>query len=255
MEIFGQQGSMISTRDLPDGVVTGANNLFLRDLDQNALILFGGYYRKIYGKDIDYDKFHEFFDEQVLKQLFCKGCGVYLGFKIDASGISLDAQQRMKEDSFPLDLAPLEGGKDLESLQNLYTLLGRYSQAYYFAESYMYWFDPEKESAQWKFLETSELRCKTVKPFGRKQKLMQCDALLGTTRDVICKDCHTHDCGNGEEPTLYLSKIVEENVELGKKQATYLSVGPMYYRDLKCTTCNEVSLCWMLGGLDVSDSN
>lgn len=234
LEILGHDGRLICTRWLPDGIKLGKEFLFLRDLDQNALILFGGYYRKMYNEDIDFEKFDEFFDEHVLRQCFCKGCGLYLGFKIDTSQISCDGRERVKQESCPID-ADLLNPKDMDSLCRLYQHLERYSQNFYFAESYMRWFDEEKEVAQWKFLDSSEIRCRSIVPYGNR--LQPCNALLGSSKDVVCKAYHTHDIGNGEELMLYVSKVQTQNLELGNRQATYLSVGPMYWRDMKCRAC------------------
>ena len=95
--------------------------------------------------------------------------------------------------------------------------------------------DEEKEVAQWKFLDSSEIRCRSIVPNGNR--LQPCNALLGSSKDVVCKAYHTHDIGNGEELMLYVSKVQTQNLELGNRQATYLSVGPMYWRDMKCRAC------------------
>jgi len=238
LEILGHDGRLVCTKVLPSGVKLSKNHLFLRDLDQNALILFGGYFMKMFGEQIDYEKFDEFFDELVVRHLNCKGCNLYLGFKIDTSQISLNAEVRVKEKTFPIDCNALDA-KDMKTLGNLYQLLGEYSQMHYFAETYLRWYDREKEDAQWKFLDSHELRCKAMTFQGKKKKkdMVVCDTVLGNSKDVVCKPYHMHDVGNGEESTFYLSQVEKENVEVGKKQADFLSVGPMYFRDLKCKGC------------------
>ena len=236
-EILSHDGRLVATRDLPEGIRRAQESLCLRDLDQNALILFGGYYRSMFKRDIDYKKFQEFFDERVVYQLFCKCCGLYLGFKIDTSKISLDVTARMEEPGFPVNF-DLLGPDDVVPLDDLYTLLGRYSEVHYLTESYLCWFDAEKEAAQWKYFHWSQLRCQHDVKVGRNYE--KCNNLLGSSKDAVCQHFHTHDVGEGEELAIYMSKVAKDNVEFGEEEAAYLSVGPMYYRDMCCKKCKHV---------------
>ena len=171
-----------------------------------------------------------------MRQLFCKNCGLYLGFKIDTSRINLNAEVRVKEKTFPIDYEMLEP-RDVDTLDNLYTLLGHYSQAFYLVESYMRWYDAGKEQAQWKFLESKELRCQSIVPSGKRKKKV-CGNLIGHSKDVVCKPYHTIDIGAGDEPALYFSRVQEDNLVLGKKQASYVAVGPMYHYEMRCKKCD-----------------
>lgn len=235
LNILGHDGHSICTKELPEGISMSDEKHRLKDLDSNALIFFGGYYRKTFNEDLDYEKFEAFFSEAIVKHLFCKGCGLYLGFKIDTSEISLDAKTRAKEETFPLDSESLEA-KDLETLDQMYSLIGELSKVHYLVENYLCWFDPEKERDQWKFLGCAELCCNRVKYYGNHK--VKCNNIVGYSKDVISKDFHSHDIGDGDESALYMSKVELNNVAFGEKHAEYLSVGLMHYRDMKCKTCN-----------------
>jgi hypothetical protein len=73
---------------------------------------------------------------------------------------------------------------------------------------------------------------------GRRYE--KCNNLLGSTKNAVCRHFHTHDVGEGEELAIYMSKVEKDNVEFGEKEAAYLSVGPMHFRDMRCKKCQSV---------------
>ena len=74
-------------------------------------------------------------------------------------------------------------------------------------------------------------------PSGKRKK-KACGNLIGHSKDVVCKPYHTIDIGAGDEPALYFSRLQEDNLVLGKKQASYVAVGPMYHYEMRCKKCD-----------------
>ncbi|QDZ23900.1 hypothetical protein A3770_11p64180 [Chloropicon primus] len=235
MGLSGDSGKFAVVKEPPDGLrgvrTKSEGMITLSTMDTKVLQMLDMYLQKEYSiRYIQYNKLARVLNSPIIHQLYCSGCGVYVGFKFDLT--SVDAK------NVAFAEAVVSHDLNTSAIMEYLMLLRRFTGVHHYVQRFLAPAQEDGRASGGKEL----LRCQFQSPTSGA-----CGSVIGFTSDVVLTLSHPRTGWllpqdldpDGDGEGLFMSRV--SNIRTGD-QIGLIGVVPygLQYRSIHCERCGQV---------------
>ena len=180
-----------------------------------------------------YPDYASIFDQDICRHLHCRGCSIYLGFKLET----------------PHEWHKVRKEKDHRKF------IRRLFDNFYVNAAYLHVVDYFGRKVKPASESSTILKCRKVRSYNEKFEPQYCDNVIGSSDNVISGE-HAWEIpmdGRGIEMAMFFACIEERNVFSNNLRLEELAQGKMFVEDVFCKTCKSC-IGWKFSGIHMTCS-